>query len=72
MRIALTVVALGLDVLCLLLMAATLAFSHPSASAKLGVALLAVIIAANLPALIWGLVPRRPADNSVVQAGIFS
>jgi hypothetical protein len=71
-RIALTVLALVLDVLCLILMVAVFVFSHPSASAKLGVAILAGVIAANLPALIWSLVPRRPPDESVAQAGIFS
>ena len=72
MRIALTVLALVLDGLCLLLMVAVFLFSHPTASARLGVAIIGVVIAANLPALIWALAPRRAADTSVEQAGIFS
>jgi hypothetical protein len=72
MRIALTVVALVLDGLCLALMAAVLLLTHPTASAKLGVAILVVVVAGNLPALIWSLVPRKRIDQAAVQAGIFS
>ena len=72
MKLALTIVALVLDSLCLALMAAVFLVSHSSDSAKLGVALIATVILANLPALIWNLVPRKQPDASATAAGIFS
>ena len=72
MKIALTVLALVLDLLCLALMVAIFFMSHPSDSAKLGVAILAVVVAGNLPALIWSLLPRKTVDESAAAAGIFS
>ena len=72
MRIALTVLALVLDGVCLLLMAAVFVFSHPTNSAKLGVAILAVVIAGNIPALVWSLARRKLVDDVAAQAGIFS
>ncbi len=72
MRIALTVLALGLDGLCLAFMAAVLFLTHTTGSARLGMAILASVVAGNIPALVWSLVPRKPADNAAVQAGVFS
>ena len=72
MRIALTVVALALDGLCLAFMAVLLMRSHTSDSARLGIAILGTVVAANLPALVWSLVPHRRPDDASVQAGIFS
>jgi hypothetical protein len=72
MRIALTVLALALDGLCLALMAAVLFLTHTTESARLGMAILATVVGGNIPALVWGLVPRRPAEDAAVQAGVFS
>ena len=72
MRIALTIVALVLDSLCLALCAFGMLSSETSASGRLGLAIIAVVVLANFPALIWSLVLRKPADASAAAAGIFS
>jgi hypothetical protein len=72
LRIALIVLALALDALCLALIAALLFLSHPSDSAKLGMAIIGTVVAGNLPALVWSLLPRRRPDEAALQAGIFS
>jgi hypothetical protein len=71
MRLALTVLALVLDLLCLLLMGAIVVFSHPARSEALGLAILGTVVAGNIPALVWGLLPRRRADASPATAGVF-
>jgi hypothetical protein len=72
MRVGLTVLALLLDILCLLLMAGVLLFTHPPTSAQLGIALFAVVIGANLPGLIWSLMPPKAAQDHVIRPGIVS
>jgi len=71
MRISLTVIALVLDGLCLLLMLTVLLTRHPTSSALLGLVVLGVIVAGNLPALIWSLVDQRRPNATQATAGIF-
>ena len=39
---------------------------------SLGVVILAVVIAGNIPALVWSLARRKLVDDVAAQAGIFS
>ena len=71
MRVVLTALALVLDLLCLLLMGAIVVFSHPASSEVLGFAILGTVVAGNVPALVWGLLPRRRADEAPATAGVF-
>ncbi len=71
MRVTLTVLALVLDLLCLMLMGAIVVFSHPGGAEALGFAILGTVVAGNIPALVWALAPRKRADQTPVTAGVF-
>jgi hypothetical protein len=72
LRIALTILALVLDGLCLILLVAVFFLANPTPSAMLGIGIFAVVILGNLPPLIWGLArSRRPAPTAEA-ADVFS
>ena len=71
LRIALIVLALVLDALCILLIALTFVTQRLDREGVVGVSILLVVILANIPPLVWCLVrpPRR--DETPAAASIF-
>ena len=69
MRIFLIVLALVLDGLCLALMAAVYLLTRTTLPELLGFGIFAVVIAANLPPLIWALATGKRANSAT--AGVF-
>ena len=68
MRLALIVIALVLDGLCLALMAAASFLTRTTVSELVGFGIFAVVIGSNLPSLIWAIRPRKRPDAT---AGVF-
>ena len=71
LRIALIVLALALDALCILLIAFTFLTQHFDSDALLGISLFLVVIVANIPPLAWCLFPVRRRDADPAAARIF-
>jgi hypothetical protein len=65
LRIALVVLALVLDVLCIALIALTFLTQHLDAEGLLGVSIFLVVVVANIPPLLWTFFPARRDANQV-------
>ena len=61
-----------LDGLCLILLAAVFALAHPKPSAIIGISIFAVVIASNVPPLVWELVRGRQATPMPDASDVFS
>ena len=71
LRIAITVLALVLDVLFIALFAVTLLIRHLTSSQLIGGGVILAVLVPNVPALILALIPRRPRTDRRVTAGVF-
>jgi len=71
LRIALIVLALALDALCILLIAFTFLTQHFDSYALFGICLFLVVVVGNIPPLVWCLFPARRRDADPAAASIF-
>jgi hypothetical protein len=71
LRIAITILALVLDVLVVGLSGLTLLLRHLTGTQLLGGTVILVVTVPNIPALVWALVPRRRGGDGQVAARVF-
>ena len=71
LRIALTTLALVLDVLFIALCALSLLIRHLSPTQLIGGTVILVVLLPNVPALILALMPRRRRSEGPITAGVF-
>jgi hypothetical protein len=71
LRIALVVLALVLDALCVALIALTFATQHLDSEGVIGVSIFLVVIVANVPPLVWTFFQGRRRDADPATASVF-
>jgi len=71
LRIALIVLALVLDALCLLLIAITFLTQRFDNDGLLGISVILVVVVANIPPLVWCLFQARRRDADPTAASVF-